>query len=270
FLPEVWAFLGVGYSVLFLRFAVRIKTVGIRGFQGDDLLVAMVALLYGFDAGSVYIIYYSGTNVEVGARPANRTLSSDEIAQFEYGSKMELAAWYSYTALIWCLKGAMLCFFKRMTMGLWQQRLVNWLAGVCVVTYLSVFLTITLGCQPFQKNWQQVPQVVPDPGRICAFKPQNIIVTTIMNVLTDSALLSIPLPLLWRLQIPMRQKFVIGIFLCSGLFVITAALVRAIVTLGSHPSAVTINRWGVIETIVGIITVNIPILRPVFNMSFWK
>jgi hypothetical protein len=56
FLPEVWAFLVVGYSVLFLRFAVRVKTVGIRGFQGDDLLVAMVVLLYGFDAGSVYII----------------------------------------------------------------------------------------------------------------------------------------------------------------------------------------------------------------------
>jgi hypothetical protein len=32
--------------------------------------------------------------------------------------------------------------------------------------------------------------------------------------------------------------------------------------LVAHPSALTINSWGVRETIAGIISVNIPIIRP--------
>lgn len=57
--------------------------------------------------------------------------------------------------------------------------------------------------------------------------------------------------------------------LSSGVFVITAALIRCILTLSGNPSAVLINSWGVRETIVGIIAVNIPILRPLLTRSFW-
>lgn len=81
-------------------------------------------------------------------------LTDDEIAQFELGSRLQLTAWYSYTALLWCLKGTMLCFFQRMTIGLWQARLVKYLMYACVVSYLAVFFTVTFGCYPTSKNWQ--------------------------------------------------------------------------------------------------------------------
>lgn len=102
-------------------------------------------------------------------------------------------------------------------------------------------------------------------------------------------ILGIPLPLLWKLQIPIRRqalfcnklistytyqmwfsKIVIGLLLSSGLFVISAAIIRATLTLSAHPSALSVNQWGVRETLVGIITVNIPILRPMFKRSFWS
>jgi hypothetical protein len=54
------------------------------------------------------------------------------------------------------------------------------------------------------------------------------------------------------------------------LFVITAAIIRVVLTLGANASALNVNRWGVRETIVGIITVNIPILRPMFSKTFWR
>lgn len=68
----------------------------------------------------------------------------------------------------------------------------------------------------------------------------------------------------------LTKKIAIGALLCSGLFVITAAIVRAVLTLGATPSGLNINRWGVRETIVGIITVNTPILRPMLNRRFWS
>jgi hypothetical protein len=83
-------------------------------------------------------------------------------------------------------------------------------------------------------------------------------------------ILAIPIPMLWRLQVRLSKKLAIGALLCSGLFVIAAAIIRAVLTLGATPSGLNINRWGVRETIVGIVTVSAPILRPMFNRSFWS
>lgn len=114
-------------------------------------------------------------------------------------------------------------------------------------------------------NWQ----VRPLPSRTCTFKPQNFYVGAILNVTTDIIILAIPLPMLWGLQVKLSKKIAIGLFICSGTFVIAAAIVRAALTLGNTPSGLNINRWGVRETIVGIITVNLPILRPMFRRKFW-
>lgn len=61
-------------------------------------------------------------------------------------------------------------------------------------------------------NWQ----VVPAPPEKCSFRPQNTIVVSILNVLTDLTLLAIPIPMLWKLKVPLRKKFFIGIILSSG------------------------------------------------------
>ncbi|KAH7311444.1 hypothetical protein B0I35DRAFT_514219 [Stachybotrys elegans] len=265
FLTEVWVLYGIGMAILFLRLGVRLKTVGIRGLQLEDLFAFLVMIMYTCDAATVHLVYLMGSNVEAAVFQTQRTLTPDDIRQFTDGSKLQITAWYSYTALLWCLKGTMLCFFKRMSTGLWQSRLIKWLGWACVVSYIAVVITITFGCFPTEKNWQ----VVPDPGSRCTFRMQNFLVTVVFNVLTDAALLCIPLPLLWTLQIPVKRKIVIGLLICSGFFVIAAAIIRVVLTLGSSPSGTNINRWGVRETIVGIISVNIPILRPMFTKSFW-
>ena len=179
----------------------------------------------------------------------------------------------------------LLFFYGRLTMGTFQSRLVRWCYWMCGVTYIAVFLTITFGCHPYvyrsstkhiyahpliaystAMNWQ----VRPLPPRACTFKPQNFYVGAILNVTTDVIILAIPLPMLWGLQIKLSKKIAIGLLICSGTFVIAAAIIRAALTLGNAPSGLNINRWGVRETIVGIITVNLPILRPMFRRSFWR
>ncbi|KAF5643193.1 integral membrane protein PTH11 [Fusarium sp. NRRL 52700] len=297
FIIESWTLYVVGTLILFARFAVRFKTVGWRGLQGDDFFSVLVLIFYAVDAFTVHLICktpclafshlpansidYLGTNIEAGVAAKSHTLTKDEIREYEMGSKLELAAWYAYTALIWCLKGTMLCFFSRMTIGTWHNMFVKTVSILCAVSYLAVLITITFGCFPTQKNWQ----VVPDPGEKCSFKMQNFLVTTVLNVLfvkpphcanssnspsTDALILGIPMPLLWKLQVPFRKKLIIGLLLSSGAFVIAAAITRVVLTLSANPSALTVNAWGVRETIVGILTVNIPILRPIFSKSFWN
>lgn len=110
----------------------------------------------------------------------------------------------------------------------------------------------------------------PLPGKNCTFKVQNLLVTVTLNVITDAIILIIPIPMLWRLKVTWSRKLAIAALLSSGIFVIAAAVIRAVLTLGAAPSALNINRWGVRETIIGILTVNVPILRPLFTAAFWR
>ncbi|KAB2569186.1 putative mg2+ transporter zinc transport protein [Lasiodiplodia theobromae] len=248
-----------------MRFIVRLRTVGITNLSGDDYFAISAWVFYTVDAVVVDKAYHYGTNVDF-TEEQFAAMSSSQLHDVSKGSKYELVAWFSYSALIWSMKGTMIFFYRRLTFGLWQQRLVSYLSAACVLTYIGVLLTIFLGCRPFNHNWQ----VHPSPGLQCTFRTQNIGVVSSFNIATDLALLSVPLPLLWRLQVPGRQKLIIAAFLLTGVFVIAAAVIRIVITLGSNPSTTTINLWGVRETIVALVCVNAPMLRPLFLRRFWS
>ncbi|KAB8234383.1 uncharacterized protein BDW43DRAFT_274032 [Aspergillus alliaceus] len=265
FLPEQWAEFGFGVLIIFVRMGVRIRTVGLRGFQGDDYFAFLAIALLTMDGVTVHLSYVLGTNLEIPHALHNQ-LTPEQYSSVVAGSKAELAAWYSYTALIWVMKAKMLFLYKRLTLGLWQSRVIKWLAILCGITYLAVFLTVTFGCFPISNNWR----VYPPPSKQCGLKIQNVIVTCVLNVSTDFALLFIPIPLLWRVKTSFSRKLVIAVFLSSGIFVITASIIRTSLTLVAEPSSITVNRWGIRETFVGVATVNLPILRPLFTKRFWR
>ncbi|OGM43861.1 hypothetical protein ABOM_007615 [Aspergillus bombycis] len=243
FLPEQWTEFGLGVVIVFVRMGVRIRTVGVRGFQGDDYFAFLyishvrtsLPRLGAVDANVQEDVL--GTNLEI-PHGLHDSLTPTQYSSVVAGSKAELAAWYSYTALIWVMKAKMLFLYKRLTIGLWQSRVIKWLAAFCAIAYVAVFLTVTFGCHPISNNWR----VYPPPSMTC-----------ILNVTTDLAL-----------------KFVIAIFLSSGIFVIAASIIRTTLTLEAEPSSITVNRWGIRETFVGVATVNLPILRPLFTKRFWK
>ena len=74
--------------------------------------------------------------------------------------------------------------------------------------------------------------------------------------------MAIPIPLLWQLRVSLKKKLALMVLFSSGIFVIAAALLRIIMTLKANPSALNVNRWGVRETIAGIVAINVPIIRP--------
>nr|XP_036578882.1 uncharacterized protein CTRU02_11136 [Colletotrichum truncatum]KAF6786265.1 hypothetical protein CTRU02_11136 [Colletotrichum truncatum] len=156
---------------------------------------------------------------------------------------------------------------KRMTFDLWQHaRILTYLTWLTTLSYLAVVGTITFSCLPFHDNWG----VRPLPSEKCVFKPQNLLVTTFFSVVTDAAILCLPLPVLKEIRVPLYKKIFIAILICSGLFVIAAAIMRVAVTLGSEPSTITVNRWGVRECEIGLMAINAPILRPLFSRRFWQ
>ncbi|CAH0020840.1 unnamed protein product, partial [Clonostachys rhizophaga] len=262
FLKEAWALHGIGTAVLLLRFAVRFKTIGISRLQFDDLFAFLALIFYACDAATVHLVYFLGTNVEASTIQTQRELCPEDVADFTLGSKLQLVAWYSYIALLWSLKGTMLCFFSWMTIGTLHSLLAKMISIAGALSYIAVS-----------------SRVVPDPGTKtstahtfryhchssqCVNRRSDALHSA---TLTMEAL--IPLLATYIHECIIR-KLAIGILLSSGIFVMAAALIRLGFSLSSNPSAANVNSWGVRETIVGIITVNIPILRPMFNRLFWK
>lgn len=131
--------------------------------------------------------YLLGSNVDWPPEKLDQ-FNAQQIDNIILGSKLQLVAWYTYTALIWGLKACMLFFFNRLTFGLNVQTYVKILAVACGATYIAVFLTISVGCHPIQKNWA----VDPYPPAECTLRSQNMYVTTVLNVTTDAAMLCIP------------------------------------------------------------------------------
>ncbi|KAK2469222.1 hypothetical protein H9L39_19203 [Fusarium oxysporum f. sp. albedinis] len=212
YIKELWGWGAAGAVVMLLRFTVRLRIVGYKGFQGDDFFMIMPQ---AFIMGTICLVlvslsYSNGTSIDLTENQIN-VLSDPEIDRLVYGSKLQEAAW-------------------------------------------------------FRNNWQ----VRPLPPPRCVFKKQNLYVTTFFNVVTDAAILSLPLPILKAIRTSFWRKFLIAALLCSGLVVITVAIMRLTVTLGSAPSNITVNRWGVRECEIGLIATNAPVLRPLFTRKFWN
>ncbi|GJN70162.1 srpk [Purpureocillium lilacinum] len=264
FQTEAWTEYGLGVVILFLRFFARWKTVGLKGWGGDDAFAILVLLFWTLELCMLELIGQYGTNIgitdDVGA-----TLTNEQIARFEFGSKCLLAGWNFYVSLIWALKGCMLCFYNRITLGLTQQKFVKWTGLACFFAYAGVMGAIWGHCTPVHKNWQ----VVPYPGDKCTLAVANYLTLVVLNVTTDFVILSIPIPLLWKVKITLGRKLAIGVLLCSGVFIIVATILRCVLSLRDIQGINVSTIWAIRETFVGIIAVNAAAIKPLFSKSRW-
>jgi hypothetical protein len=94
-------------------------------------------------------------------------------------------------------------------------------AGFVVCWFTAVTLTVTFQCTPVSFAWDKN---VPD-GRCIDFK-SFIFSTAVINVLTDVVIVFMPVPVIWKLQMPSTKKIgICGIFLL-GSIVILASIFR--------------------------------------------
>jgi hypothetical protein len=159
-----------------------------------------------------------------------------------------------------------LFFYRRLTMGILHRRTINFLFFSCGASWIALIITVSVSCRPYHHNWQ----IRPLPGPECTFRAQNFWTLVFLNVITDAALMTIPIPILWHLRVSRRRKIAVSILLLSGVFIISTAIVRAVMTIRGAPSVININRWGFREITVGLIAVSAPIIWPMSTKAFWR
>lgn len=94
FLPEVWGLYSVGALWLLLRFAVRLRTVGVMGLQLDDGFAFVALIAWTYTCAITDIIYHTGTNTDYSAAEI-ALFNHDKFAEVEFSSKLFLGSWYA-------------------------------------------------------------------------------------------------------------------------------------------------------------------------------
>ncbi|EFX05264.1 integral membrane protein [Grosmannia clavigera kw1407] len=124
------------------------------------------------------------------------------------------------------------------------------------VTFLFVFI-----CVPVAKLWY------PDLPGHCIDQVGTWIANATSTILTDLAILVLPIPQIWKLQLRRAEKLALTVAFGLGSFVVAASAYRFSVLFSysnSDPSytlAPTVG-WTAIEMSAGIISACLPTLRP--------
>ncbi|KAJ4863676.1 hypothetical protein T069G_00206 [Trichoderma breve] len=256
FQVEAWTEYAIGTLIILARIAVRCSIVG-WDWEGDDYFAVIAIFFWTGELCMLELIGQYGSITGINDEIA-LSLTPEETRRIVIGSKCLFAGWILYVTMIWCLKSCMLFLFRRLTLDLRQMQLVNITSGICVAGYVSTVIVMLTKCLPIHKNWQ----VYPYPGDACALNIPNYLALVVTNVTTDLMILTIPLPLLWRVQMPLMRKILCALWLCMGIFIIIATLLRCILCLKDVSSINLGTIWSIRETFVAIIAVNAPILGP--------
>ncbi|RHZ45090.1 uncharacterized protein CDV56_101715 [Aspergillus thermomutatus] len=271
---EAWTLLSLALATILVRISVRWKLVGPAHFQLDDYLMPLAGIFFTLETVAAYLV---GANFEGLTNsymtPEQRAALSPDSREWSNrvaGSKIQVIGWSLYVAILWLVKFSLTVFYSRLTTGLQHLPTRVRLAYIILaVTYFATELSILLSCQPFHAFWQ----INPDPGNLC--QPTNsrvyVFVVVVLDVLTDIYLLLIPLPLLWQVKIGLKRKIPLMALFSGAAFVITAAIIRAVMITTSGPEgAVAGSKWACRETFVSVVVSNLPIIQPLIRKGFRK
>lgn len=167
-------------------------------------------------------------------------------------------------------KLSILSFYLRMFNSRPKERILVWctIAFVCAFGLPMLFMSI-FQCHPSAGRFFGRPMY-------CFNFADLLISSATFHALTDTWLLLIIVPVISGLDIPAKQKIVLSVVLNLGIFVITAGIVRLMLSLreGFRPDLVGVTTtlgffiMTILECDLAIICASAPTLRPLFARFF--
>ena len=117
---------------------------------------------------------------------------------------------YTYLLGIVLAKLSLLLYLYRIFRVDLRFRIACWIIGITVTVWTFVTLMLCLfSCRPVRATWEVA--LLLDPKTKCNPKIYNTIwVQGFCNIITDFALLILPVPMVWRLQMDLKKK--LGVF----------------------------------------------------------
>ncbi|KAH1979742.1 hypothetical protein KXW88_006959 [Aspergillus fumigatus] len=174
-----------------------------------------------------------------------------------------------YTLSICVTKYSILMFYWRI-FGTTNIRIPIYVIFFLVTCWgLGVIFTTIFQCLPVRGFWDK--SVNPHCG---VDVNQFFIGNAVPNIITDWALLILPMPYIWRLHRDIAQKIAISSVFVLGGFICVISIVRLVIMLDSYrvPSIdvtcvfIGPSTWTAVETNIGVVSACLPSLRPLLHL----
>ncbi|KAI0141915.1 hypothetical protein GGR57DRAFT_519895 [Xylariaceae sp. FL1272] len=247
-------------SIVFigLRIWSRKITYGHLRFETSDWLLLVAWVFYALQAVALGIAteYGTGHHVQVITDPKSFHV---------WGLASEVV----YFSALAFLKLSVLSFYGR----IFPQRSFHyWLwavSGLVVAWDIAFTLTTILQCVPVSYAWDQ-----DQPGSCINIGIQQLL-SGIVNIITDFIILALPIPLIWKLNIPKREKRRAAFTLAFGcaaclVSIVRLAFAQTIDLADGSWTGVRITYISIVETTVGILAVSIPTYKPLYVRLFGR
>ncbi|KAJ6278946.1 hypothetical protein J3E71DRAFT_355930 [Bipolaris maydis] len=149
---------------------------------------------------------------------------------------------------------------------------------------IAFFIGFIFDCRlNFAANWGSLASIAEN----CPFGFEATIAFTVLDAFFDLCILLLPLPWIWRLQMPTIRKIQLcGVFLLGG-FAVASAVVRMVICIKQNTPSAALDQqyimgmptyditgitshglfWTVVETNIALIACCLLKIRPVFSIS---
>ncbi|KAJ4416152.1 hypothetical protein N0V82_006912 [Gnomoniopsis sp. IMI 355080] len=190
-----------------------------------------------------------------------------EVNEYELGITFQVvtAAYVCWTLGTGAVKLSVLILYTRIFRTAefrWWASVIMGAVGAFTIAFFVVFLT---NCTPVSQEWNPVPW-----GH-CRDQSPSEFGSVSCSLAIDFAIIVLPFPWLWKLQMPMRNKITVSITLSIGFTTIGVMFWRIPVTIQSANDGdftyhlLTIALITMLELWLGIIVACIPTLAPLLN-----
>ncbi|KAJ5123650.1 hypothetical protein N7448_009747 [Penicillium atrosanguineum] len=240
----------LAFVTVCLRLLARFERV--QKLWWDDYMIIFSMLWNFIVVGFIYAMVQKGMGLHADTLPPGNVVM---IAKF-----LVVAEVLYVFNLVWTKLGILLMYYRIFRFPYfktWAYVIGTFvILWVICITFLFIFI-----CVPVQKIWN--PQI---PGR-CINQVSTWIANAVSTITTDVAILLLPLPQVWKLQLRTSEKLAVSIAFSLGFFVVFTSAYRFSVLFSyssldsSYTLAPTVG-WTAIEMSAGIISANLPALRP--------
>ncbi|KAJ6184423.1 hypothetical protein N7519_005724 [Penicillium mononematosum] len=247
----------ISIVIVAMRFYARLGLMKITGREDWAILISLIFSIIYLALVAAQLHYKMGVH---------SALLSSHVLQQQL--KCLWAAIPMYNASLAFTKFSILFQYLRIFPGK-PFRLACYAMMAIVATYSSwAFVSGFVNCVPVAKFWNKDL-----PGNCLSFEALWFFNAS-MNIVTDIALLVLPMPLLSKLQLPRTQKIALmGVFAIGILVVVTSILrLSSLREVAKSPdtsySNVGAAYWTAAECNVAIMCSCLPFLRPIISRIF--
>ncbi|KAL2151636.1 hypothetical protein VTH82DRAFT_6734 [Thermothelomyces myriococcoides] len=252
----VW---GLAFITALVRFYTR--AVISRSFGRDDVLMVL-AVLCGIGGLVAWIIgCHNGYGRHMDTIPPDRFLTLIE-AQF-YQSIVEASFAYGF------LKISIALSLLRFSRGVWYTRILWLLIGFTCFYTLFAFVTFLAYCRPIAGLWS--PELRPKCYSRVTYRNFGLF-NAACNIFTDISFATLPVPLIWSLQLQRRVRIYLIAILSGGYCAVGLGIARALFIIAYvHETDGTFLPFApffeALQLNIGIIAACAPTLRPLVGRA---